>query len=308
MPMVQGATRIGVHPFSLSTVNGRPRRSAPLRLVRRGTTYGRRLPPAPARGHGRGGGRALDGGALVGLLEQAEAPQSSRLVPLRHDRTRSERFSSPRGAGWGSTGRGGPGQHAVRIAGRRPTTAGRVDQLHVSAIKGVPHDVAASGGATAGTRAGISSGLCRARNVPMSAVNGPGRLVADMGPQCAYFLEFRSNACGRVGPGPYRRGDRGTLGDVAARRGLLADVGGPDAPADGRRIRSRPGRRAGRPAGRGLESSHRDHLERRRLDTPGGAAGHRPQARTHRAVRHQPDHLRPTHPWAQAAPVPAAVP
>ena len=68
----------------------------------------------------------------------------------------------------------------------------------------------------------------------MSAVNGPGRLVADMGPQCAYFREFRSNACGPVGQGP-------TGGEIAAHGrtsrhvgGFLADVGGPDAPADGR--------------------------------------------------------------------------
>ena len=130
--------------------------------------------------------RGTRGTARTGRSAPIQPPR-----PLRHDRTRSERFSSPHVAGCGSTGRGGPGQHAVRIAGRRPTTAGRVDQLHFSSIRVSQNDVAASGGATAGTRAGISSGLCRARNVPISAVNGPGRLVADMGPQCAYFLEFR---------------------------------------------------------------------------------------------------------------------
>ena len=67
-------------------------------------------------------------------------------------------------------------------------------------------------------------GLCKKR-----PVRGAKGLVADMGPQCAYFREFRSNACERVGPGPYRRGDRGTRANVAARRGLLADVGEPDA-------------------------------------------------------------------------------
>ena len=34
-----------------------------------------------------------------------------------------------------------------------------------------------------------------------------------------------SNSCGRVGQGPYRRGDRGTRGDVAARRGASGGRG-----------------------------------------------------------------------------------
>ena len=52
----------------------------------------------------------------------------------------------------------------------------------------------------------------------MSAVNGPGRLVADMGPQCAYVREFRSNACERVGQGP-------TVGEIGAHGRTSRHVG-----------------------------------------------------------------------------------
>ena len=170
----------------------RPQEPGHLRPVqhhpRAGTPRGRR----PA-------GR-LSGAAAAGSTNPSAAPRgwhSPALRPAPSPRaTPSPGTGSQPRAGRGSTGRGGPGQHAVRIAGRRPTTAGRGDQLHVSSIR-VSHTMSPRREARLpGRGPGTSSGLCRARNVPMSAVNGPGRLVRTVQETAC---ERRKGARGRHG-------------------------------------------------------------------------------------------------------------